>query len=93
MNAKTFFKVMTGFELRETLKVGGDVVEEAMEGYLKEESEWLIADEVNMLHDDIVDILRQQIELSLTDNYKSVYIDGFDKCADEIIKLIEIKQQ
>jgi hypothetical protein len=35
----------------------------------------------------ILEILKNKIELSLTDNYKSVYIDGLEKTTEEIASL------
>ena len=40
-----------------------------------------------MKREQIIEILQDKIELSLTSNYKSVYIDGLDKCADAILAL------
>lgn len=40
------------------------------------------------LSEQLKEIIDNKIELSLTGNYKSVYIDGVDKCIDEITALI-----
>lgn len=50
-----------------------------------------------MTKEQIINILREKIELSLSHNYKSVYIDGIDGAADAILGLqnkeIELKEQ